>query len=308
MPAPTPLLSWPRSPVAVKDALSEDCPVMPRLDVEQMLLLASTKVGVMEERMRKDMFKIQMMRKHGLVHWGGVEEGRSSDWQNLIKGSGETMVVGGGNGRSVDVDELDDTVDDASGSSTASGSCPMCQVVMVMDMLRTHAEDCQGTPEDVAVTTYSRKMELLAKITISVQASSQRGGESQDQPPHSREDEVVHRPRVSLSMQDMTKIPSIDDLLKDEATGSHKRTDDMNKVGVEEETVGSIGIDSASPATAMMDRFEGSLWDRCAVARSVVFEKVDVGICPMCQVEMIMGRLEYHSINCQGEQVTGEMD
>ena len=179
---------------------------------------------------------------------------------------------------------------------------------MVMDMLRTHAEDCQGRPEDVAVTnSMRRKMEILDKNTNSAKTSSQRGGESQDQP-HSREEEVVHRPRVSLSMQDMTKIPSIDDLLKDEATGSHQRTDDMNKVGVEEETVGSIGIDSASPATAMMDRFEGSLWDRCAVARSVVFEKVDVGICPMCQVEMIMGRLEYHSINCQGEQVAGEMD
>ena len=122
MPAPPPvtLLSWPRSPVAVKDALSEDCPVMQRLDVEQVV--ASNKVGVMAERMRNEMVKIQMGKKCGLVHWSGVEEGRSCDWQNLIQGSGETMF-GGVHGRSGGVDEVDDTVDDdASGSTTASGT------------------------------------------------------------------------------------------------------------------------------------------------------------------------------------------
>ena len=44
-------LSWPKHPVAVQEALNDtqDCPVMPRLDVEQMLQLASTEVGVVEE-------------------------------------------------------------------------------------------------------------------------------------------------------------------------------------------------------------------------------------------------------------------
>ena len=74
-------LSWPKHPVAVQEALNDtqDCPVMPRLDVEQMLQLASTEVGVVEERMRKRMASVQMVKKCGLVHWSGEEKSTSCD-------------------------------------------------------------------------------------------------------------------------------------------------------------------------------------------------------------------------------------
>ena len=94
-------LSWPRHPVSVQDALTEVqvCPVMTRLDVEKMLLLASNKVGVLEERMRKRMATVQMVKKCGLVHWSGEEKSKSCDWLQLIPGRVKAKV-GGDKGKS----------------------------------------------------------------------------------------------------------------------------------------------------------------------------------------------------------------
>ena len=56
-------LSWPRHPVAVQDALNEaGMPVMTRLDLKKMLLLASNKVEVVE-RMWKRMASVQLVKK-----------------------------------------------------------------------------------------------------------------------------------------------------------------------------------------------------------------------------------------------------
>ena len=72
-----------------------------------MLLLASNKVGVVEEeRMVKRMAMVQMVKKCGLVHWSGEEKSRNCDWLQLIP-SRVKAKVGEDKGRVGIVDDLD---------------------------------------------------------------------------------------------------------------------------------------------------------------------------------------------------------
>jgi hypothetical protein len=79
-------------------------------------------------------------------------------------------------------------------------------------------------------------------------------------------------------MQDMAKVPSIDDL-------------PISTNGL---------IDVASPTSVMLNRFEGSFCDR-AMARSLGLRKVEMGICLVCQLEMEIVVLRYHAFNCMGD-------
>ena len=157
----------PRSPVAVQVALenTQTCSVMTKLNVEQLLLLGNNKVSMVEN----EMAKLEKVKKFGLVHCGGVAEGRSTGWRKFD----EERPVGGKadqGGRSGNIGFFTRSkMTIRTDLYEESGSCPMCQVVRVMDLLRPHVAKCQGvvivnSPEKSS-TTSNTEQELLDNNT-----------------------------------------------------------------------------------------------------------------------------------------------